>query len=323
MSGEADSYISLRSWHAASSLMGSHRRSGTHYWRSKTESVLLSWWNRCSIMKQRRVRRHLRTSLCTCYISFGKGFFFFFVHDAYGSVASLSPPSGWTFKGERKQTHCGRGITAECCWVVGQYLQKTGRQESSCWQLRRSLVREEGTRRRRGGKTRRGRGREGNEGSAGLLETWEEEEEEGRVGVPLFFFYLWRIPRSFRWEWASEQPARGVPAWFFFSCFIFPFSFFSFFSVGVCLLCKWSSRGSAVRSVCSMETKSLFNLHRALAQPVKMCMFDFPVTILDDLVSSTTTPPHTLAPCVCVCVSTHSCSVCICMRPWVHSNRLM
>ncbi|TWW60832.1 hypothetical protein D4764_05G0009220 [Takifugu flavidus] len=32
-----------------------------------------------------------------------------------------------------------------------------------------------------------------------------------------------------------------------------------------------------------METKSLFNLHRALAQPVKMCMFDFPVSILDDL----------------------------------------
>ncbi|KAF3851495.1 hypothetical protein F7725_013267 [Dissostichus mawsoni] len=36
-------------------------------------------------------------------------------------------------------------------------------------------------------------------------------------------------------------------------------------------------------SVCSMEAKSLFSLHRALAQPVKMCMFDFPVSILDDL----------------------------------------
>ncbi|KAM3610484.1 uncharacterized protein V6R79_004659 [Siganus canaliculatus] len=35
-----------------------------------------------------------------------------------------------------------------------------------------------------------------------------------------------------------------------------------------------------------METKSLFNLHRALAQPVKMCMFDFPVTILDDMSST-------------------------------------
>lgn len=44
--------------------------------------------------------------------------------------------------------------------------------------------------------------------------------------------------------------------------------------------------GRAERSVCSMEAKSVFNLHRALAQPVKMCMFDFPVTILDDLVSS-------------------------------------
>ncbi|KAM6965640.1 ral guanine nucleotide dissociation stimulator-like [Aplochiton taeniatus] len=35
-----------------------------------------------------------------------------------------------------------------------------------------------------------------------------------------------------------------------------------------------------------METKSLFNLHKALAQPVKMCMFDFPVTILEDLSST-------------------------------------
>lgn len=33
-----------------------------------------------------------------------------------------------------------------------------------------------------------------------------------------------------------------------------------------------------------MEPKSLFSLHKALAQPVKMCMFDFPVSILDDLV---------------------------------------
>ncbi|XP_034027108.1 ral guanine nucleotide dissociation stimulator-like isoform X4 [Thalassophryne amazonica] len=35
-----------------------------------------------------------------------------------------------------------------------------------------------------------------------------------------------------------------------------------------------------------METKSMFSLHRALTQPVKMCMFDFPVTILDDLSST-------------------------------------
>ncbi|XP_054867258.1 ral guanine nucleotide dissociation stimulator-like isoform X7 [Amphiprion ocellaris] len=34
-----------------------------------------------------------------------------------------------------------------------------------------------------------------------------------------------------------------------------------------------------------METK-LFSLHRALAQPVRMCMLDFPVTILDDLSST-------------------------------------
>ncbi|KAI9543842.1 hypothetical protein NQZ68_008890 [Dissostichus eleginoides] len=45
-------------------------------------------------------------------------------------------------------------------------------------------------------------------------------------------------------------------------------------------------------SVCSMEAKSLFSLHRALAQPVKMCMFDFPVSILDDLVSDANMPPH-------------------------------
>ncbi|XP_074527486.1 ral guanine nucleotide dissociation stimulator-like isoform X3 [Halichoeres trimaculatus] len=35
-----------------------------------------------------------------------------------------------------------------------------------------------------------------------------------------------------------------------------------------------------------METKPVFSLHRALAQPVKMCMFDFPVSILDDLSST-------------------------------------
>ncbi|XP_034728772.1 ral guanine nucleotide dissociation stimulator-like isoform X5 [Etheostoma cragini] len=35
-----------------------------------------------------------------------------------------------------------------------------------------------------------------------------------------------------------------------------------------------------------MDAKSLFSLHRALAQPVRMCMFDFPVNILDDLSST-------------------------------------
>ncbi|XP_029999598.1 ral guanine nucleotide dissociation stimulator-like isoform X3 [Sphaeramia orbicularis] len=35
-----------------------------------------------------------------------------------------------------------------------------------------------------------------------------------------------------------------------------------------------------------MEAKSVFSLHRALAQPVRMCMFDFPVSILDDLSST-------------------------------------
>ncbi|XP_066568767.1 ral guanine nucleotide dissociation stimulator isoform X3 [Amia ocellicauda] len=35
-----------------------------------------------------------------------------------------------------------------------------------------------------------------------------------------------------------------------------------------------------------MEAKSLFSLQKALAQPVKMCMFDFPVSILDDLNST-------------------------------------
>lgn len=46
-----------------------------------------------------------------------------------------------------------------------------------------------------------------------------------------------------------------------------------------------------------MDAKSLFNLHRALAQPVKMCMLDFPVTILDDLVSSADAsfPPRSLS----------------------------
>ncbi|CAG09646.1 unnamed protein product [Tetraodon nigroviridis] len=40
-----------------------------------------------------------------------------------------------------------------------------------------------------------------------------------------------------------------------------------------------------------METKSAFSLHRALAQPVRMCMLDFPVTLLDNLVSSNTPSP--------------------------------
>lgn len=73
-----------------------------------------------------------------------------------------------------------------------------------------------------------------------------------------------------------------------------------------------SSVGCTVRSGHSMEAKSLFSLHRALAQPVKMCMFDFPVTILDDLVSSDTAR---LAGCVCVCGEEHKCihTYCICL----------
>ncbi|XP_062310360.1 ral guanine nucleotide dissociation stimulator-like isoform X1 [Osmerus eperlanus] len=43
---------------------------------------------------------------------------------------------------------------------------------------------------------------------------------------------------------------------------------------------------SSVSVISSMEPKSLFSLHKALAQPVKMCMFDFPVTILEDLSST-------------------------------------
>lgn len=40
-----------------------------------------------------------------------------------------------------------------------------------------------------------------------------------------------------------------------------------------------------VRSPQRMEAKSVFSLQKALVQPVKMCMFDFPVSILEDLVS--------------------------------------
>jgi len=55
-----------------------------------------------------------------------------------------------------------------------------------------------------------------------------------------------------------------------------------------------------------MEPKSLFSLHKALAQPVKMCMFDFPVSILDDLVREglqlfrSDSPGASL--CLCACV---------------------
>lgn len=59
-------------------------------------------------------------------------------------------------------------------------------------------------------------------------------------------------------------------------------------SWGVPFFFKNFCSGGAERPDFTMETKSLFNLHRALAQPVKMCMFDFPVSILDDLVSSNT-----------------------------------
>lgn len=70
--------------------------------------------------------------------------------------------------------------------------------------------------------------------------------------------------------------------------FLLPSSCFLGISLLVCVCWQLWLRCPA-SSVCSMEAKSLFSLHRALAQPVKMCMFDFPVTILDDLVSSSTT----------------------------------
>ncbi len=56
-----------------------------------------------------------------------------------------------------------------------------------------------------------------------------------------------------------------------------------------------------------MEPKSLFSLHKALAQPVKMCMFDFPVSILDDLVRERLQLFRSDSPgvCVCVCVCFH------------------
>ena len=46
-----------------------------HY-RSKTELVLPSWLNRCSITKQKRFRRHLRAPLDTCCISSGGALLF-------------------------------------------------------------------------------------------------------------------------------------------------------------------------------------------------------------------------------------------------------
>lgn len=56
--------------------------------------------------------------------------------------------------------------------------------------------------------------------------------------------------------------------------------------------------------ISSMETKSLSSFHKALAQPVKMCMFDFPVNILDDLVRKSSSVviwgSRSLFGCVCV-----------------------
>jgi len=61
-----------------------------------------------------------------------------------------------------------------------------------------------------------------------------------------------------------------------------------------------------------MEPKSLFSLHKALAQPVKMCMFDFPVSILDDLVREGLqlfVLIHLVRVCVCVHVFSFSSSM--------------
>lgn len=63
---------------------------------------------------------------------------------------------------------------------------------------------------------------------------------------------------------------------------------------------------SALSPSGKMEPKSLFSLHKALAQPVKMCMFDFPVSILDDLVRERLQSFRSDSPgassCLCACV---------------------
>lgn len=61
--------------------------------------------------------------------------------------------------------------------------------------------------------------------------------------------------------------------------------------------------------LCSMETGSVFSVYRALAEPVRMCMFDFSFTILEDLVSSVITLQHV---CVNTCVCVSDC-VCLCV----------
>ena len=127
---------------------------------------------------------------------------------------------------------------------------------------------------------------------------WEEEEEEEEGGgeVPLFV--------SVFSERNNERASSRI-AEFHLELFFLFFRFIYFF--------VWSNElsGCVLPAVCSMETKSLFSLHRALAQPVKMCMFDFPVTILDDLVSSDTIV--CVSVCVCVCVCLHVQTDCVCM----------
>lgn len=222
-------------------------------------------------MKHQRVR----APLCTCCISFGLFFF-----------CLVCGKSERFTEEERKQTHCGRGITAERRWAVGQYLHKTGRRESSCWQLDVPWWegRKDEERKRVGGRR-------------GVVGGWEEEEEEEEGGGGSSFS-LRRIPRSLQWEQSDRAASLGS------SFLIFILFFYGFLLVCVC--CERRSDGRAVRSLCSMEAKSLFSLHRALAQPVKMCMFDFPVTILDDLVSTNTSQRP-----VCVCVCKHVCSFCV------------
>lgn len=148
---------------------------------------------------------------------------------------------------------------------VGQYPQRTeGKTREQLLTVRRSLVR----RRRRGRKARRGRGR-------GVDGCWCLGKRRWRGFFEVDFFAV-----------LCDRTAKRAARLGSSSFFIFSSGFICVFCCG----CVQSSVGCTVRSGHSMEAKSLFSLHRALAQPVKMCMFDFPVTILDDLVSSDTAP---------------------------------
>lgn len=169
-----------------------------HY-RSKTELVLLSWLNRCSIMKQKRVRQQLGgpSVYLLHFISFGEVLFF---------------PGRrvlW-FGGESE--HLRLNVRALRSWqnswvVLGNTPRgRRERRESSCWQLDAPWWGGEGGEERR---------EEEEEGEWMVVGVWGK----GGGGVSLRWISLQSSVIGLR----SEQPDWGAPPFSFFLLVLFVF----------------------------------------------------------------------------------------------------